>query len=117
MEIKVGDLDVLESGTVTSNNGNDVLFSISDNVKVRLVFRTTEDKKKAMGTSMNANNELEFVLNNFDNPLGTEFTEAFEIGTYKSRNLYFHARILGMENTSNKIVIYTFYLGGAINNG
>lgn len=117
MDIKVGDLDILESGTVTSNNGNDVLFSISDKVKVRLVFRTTEDKKKTMGSSVNASNELEFVLSNFDNPMGTEFTEAFEIGTYKSRTLYFHARVLGMENTSNKVVIYTFYLGETINNG
>ena len=115
--IQVGDFEVLDSGTVTSNNGNDVLFTISDAVKIRLVFRTTEDGKKTMSTSLNSNNELEFILNNFDNPLGTEFTEALEIGTFKSRNLYFHARVLGMDNTSNKVIIYTFYLGGAINNG
>jgi len=117
MKIVVGDLEVLESGTVTSNNAQDVLFTINDAVKVRLVFNTSEDKKKKMGVSMNSNNELEFTLSNFDNPMGTEFTEAFEIGTFNGRNLYFHARILGMDNSSNKVVIYTFYLGGALNNG
>jgi len=117
MDIKVGALEVLESGCVNSVNGHDVLFSLSKTVNVRLVFASGERKDVEMKSLINDNGELEFRLTNFDNPLGTEFTEAFEIGTFQGRKLHFHVRVTGMRSTTNKVIFFTFYLGDAISNG
>ena len=116
MKIKVGNYDVLDSGCVTSVDGNDVLFVVADNVKVRLQFTLTEDKRQSMSSNL-SNGELAITLQNFNNPLGTEFTNAIEIGTYQGRRLLLHVRILGMESTSNRVIIYTWFLGDNISNG
>ena len=117
IEIKVGDFDVLDSGTVTSVGSRDVLFTLSERVKVRLVFTIIDNKNQEMTIQINERGELEFTLQNFDNPLGTEFNEPIEIGTWQGRKLFLHARVLGLKGTNNRVVLYTWYLGNRINNG
>lgn len=114
--IKVGNYDVLDSGCVTSVAGNDVVFVVAKNIKVRIVFKTTEDKKQSMSSNL-SNEELSITLENFNNPLGTEFTDAIEIGTYKGRKLFLHIRVLGMQATSNRVIIHSWFLGDNISNG
>ena len=116
MDIKVDNYDVLYSGCVTSVAGKDVLFVVANNIKVRLMFTTTEDKKQTM-TSNLSNGELSITLQNFNNPLGTEFTDAIEIGKYQGRRLLLHIRVLGMEATSNRVILHTWFLGDNISNG
>lgn len=115
-QIKVGNYDVLDSGCVTSVAGKDVVFVVANNMKVRLKFTTTEDKSQSM-TSDLLNGELSITLQNFNNPLGTEFTDAIEIGTYQGRRLLLHVRILGMEATTNRVIIHTWFLGDNLSNG
>ena len=116
MEIKVGNYDVMHSGCVTSVDGKDVLFIVAENIKVRLQFTITEEKRQSMSSNL-SNGELTITLQNFNNPLGTEFTDAIEIGKYQGRKLLLHVRILGMESTSNRVVIYTWFLGDNLSNG
>ena len=116
MEIKVGNYDVLNSGCVTSIAGKDILFVVAENIRVRLIFTTTENKSQSMFSNL-LNGELSITFQNFNNPLGTEFTDAIEIGTYKGRRLLLHVRVLGMDATSNRVVLYTWFLGDNISNG
>lgn len=116
-QIKVGDYDVLESGVVTSVNGGDVLFKLSDSVKVRLKFLVTEDNKENMSAVVNGVGELEISLSGFTNPLGTEFTNEAEIGFFNGRKLFLHVRVLGMKSTNNRVIFHTWYLGSKIANG
>ena len=115
--IKVGDYDVLESGVVTSVNGEDVLFKLSDSVRVRMKFLVTDEEKENMSAQVNRAGELEISLSGFDNPLGTEFTNAAEIGFFKGRKLYLHVRVLGMKSTNNRVIFHTWFLGANIANG
>ena len=107
---------MLESGCVTSVAGEDVLFNVADNIKVRFLFTSTEDKKQSMVSNL-SDGELSITFQNFNNPLGTEFTDAIEIGTYQGRKLLLHIRVLGMESTSNRVILYTWLLGDNISNG
>ena len=116
MERKVGNYDVLDSGSITSVSGQDILFDLADNIRIRFAFTMTEDRKQSTTYDLQ-NGEMIITFQNFNNPLGTEFTDAVEIGTYKGRKLLLHVRILGMKNTSNRVVIYTWYLGDNISNG
>ena len=116
MDIKVGNYDVLDSGCVTSVDGKDVLFFVENNMRVRLVFTTLEGKKQSMSSNL-SDGELSITFQNFNNPLGTEFTDAIEIGTYQGRKLLWHIRVLGMKSTSNRVILYTWFLGDNISNG
>lgn len=117
MEIKVGDYEVLESGVVTSVNSGDILFKLSDSVRVRLKFIDIDDDKENMTAVVNNVGELEISLSGFKNPLGTEFTKEAEIGHFKGKKLYLHVRVLGIKSTNNRVVFHTWYLGGNISNG
>ncbi len=114
--IQIGDFEVIESGAVTSIDNKDVLFVLSDVIRVRLTFKSSDDQKATMNAAI-SNGELTFTLINFNNPLGTEFTDAIEIGTYQGRKLFLHIRVIGMNNSNNKVIIHTWYLGNSINDG
>ena len=117
MRIKVGEYEILDSGIIMSVRDRDILFEIEENIKVKLVLTTVEDNVQLMNAEVDSSGILVFTLQNFNNPLGTEFTEAIEVGTYQGRRLLFHVRVLGMDSTTNRAVIYTWYLGNNINNG
>lgn len=117
MEIKVGNLDVLSSGCVTSFNNSDVLFTVTENIKVRVHFISNDAENQSMSASINESSELQINLVNFNNPLGTEFTNPIEVGTVSGQRLLLHLKVLGMSSGSNKTVIYTWLKGGAIING
>ena len=100
---------MLDSGSVTSVGGRHVLFNISG-IKVRVVFKEAEDDKQSMEFHVISNNELQISLQNFNNPLGTEFTNAIKIGTYNGKSLLLHLKVLGMHNSKNRTIIYTWLL-------
>ncbi|MCR4828269.1 MAG: hypothetical protein K5864_02285 [Bacteroidales bacterium] len=115
--IKVGSYEILESGCVTSFNNGDTVFTLTEGMVVRLCFVTTEDGKQDMSADMNEKKELQINIQNFNNPLGTEFIEPIEIGNYNGRKLFLHIKIIGMQNNNNKTIIHTWYLGDNISNG
>lgn len=117
MDIRIGDFEVLSSGCVTSFNNLDALFVITDAIKVRIHFLSDDSNSQTMNASINDSRELQINLSNFNNPLGTEFTNPFEVGTLSGRRLLLHVKVLGMSSSNNRTIIYTWLLGGAINNG
>lgn len=117
-KIEIGDYEVLESGCVTSIQNQDILFSLSDNIKIRIQFNSTDSKEQTMNLKLNDDStELTVELSNFNNPLGTEFANAIEIGKFQGRKLSMHVKVIGMRDSMNRVVFYTFLLGGLINNG
>ena len=115
--IDIGEYEVLESGCVNSVGGRDVLFTLIPALKVRLIFSVVEGDTHTMSSNMNENGELALTLQNFNNPLGTELTNPIRIGTYSGRPLLLHFKILGMHESNNRTIIYTWLLGNNINNG
>lgn len=116
MKISVGNREILYSGTVTSTNNADVLFTLAESIKVRLKFITEENGSQSLNAEMEEG-VLVFSLINFNNPLGTEFSDAFEIGKYEGRPLFLHVRVYAMHDSGNKLVSHTWYLGSIVNNG
>ena len=106
--IQVGEYRVLESGIVTSTEGRDVIFNITSNFSVRVVFTETEDDKQNMKFEVKNETSLVITLQNFNNPLGTEFTKPLVVGTYQTKALYLHLKILGMHQNGNRTIIYTW---------
>lgn len=115
LKITVGGKEILYSGTVTSTNNADVCFEVAERIKVRLKFESEDDSSQRLRAEVE-NNELIFTLINFNNSLGTEFTEPLEIGTYQGRTLYLHLRVYAI-NSSNRVINHTWYLDDVVNNG
>lgn len=118
VKINVGDYEVVESGVFSIVNDSPVI-ELDPRVRVKLVFETDSSDKSSSKIKwvVNEKGELEYTLINFNNPLGTEFTQLAEIGFLKGRKLYFHVKVLGNASISNKTIFYTFYLGGPVTNG
>lgn len=117
IDIQIGTYDVYAAGSVTSVENSDVLFRIVEGISIRVHFSRSNDSNQSMNISINEQGELLFTLTNFNNPLGTEFTNPIKIGTLNGRQLLFHLKVLGMENSNNRTLVYTWLLGEAINNG
>lgn len=118
--INVGAYEVITSGLVSTASSDPVVLVLDPKIIVRLVFENKGipgSKESTVSSSINESGELEYRLVNFNNPLGTEFTQLAEIGTFKGRKLYFHVKVLGNETVPNKTILYTFYSGGEVTNG
>lgn len=108
--IHIGDLEVLDSGSVTSTDGRDVVFNITPNLTIRVVFTEVEGGKQNMNIESKDKTTLVITLQNFNNPLGTEFTKPVIVGTYNSKTLLIHLKVIGMHQSKNRTVIYTWML-------
>lgn len=117
INVSIGEFEVYSSGCVNSVNNADALFIINESIKVRLTFRSSEEPNQSMSAEINNTGELHLFLTNFNNPLETEFTDPIEIGILSGRKLFLYLKVLGMSNSTNRTLIYTWLLGGAINNG
>lgn len=117
IDVFVGNYEVYASGCVTSVDNSDILFRIVEGISIRLQFVRSGDSNQSMNATINDNNELQITLTNFNNPLGTELTNPISIGTLHGRRLLLHIKVIGMENSNNRTLFYTWLLGEAINNG
>ena len=112
MRIKVGTLDVLESGTVHSRRLDPIEFALTDNMALRLVVEQAKGASSSIellpsGTTLT----MKFV--NPDAQLHFGPQEPVLIGTYGDRNLYCMIRINTFGQFSSYSADYTFYLGEA----
>ncbi len=94
----------------------DITFFLRQNVCIRLHFETHSEEGQNFSASI-VDNVLVINFVNFNNPIGTELINAIEIGTLDGRRLFCHFRVLGMNESSNRVVFYTWLLGDNVNNG
>ena len=119
VEVNVGEYAIIETGLVSVVSDSPIVLKLDPRVIIRIVFETdsSEGNQSKFKSEINSKGELEFTLTNFNNPLGTEFTQYAEIGRFNGRKLFFHVKVLGNGNVSNKTVIYSFLQGGQVTNG
>ena len=119
VEVNVGEYAIIETGLVSVVSDSPIVLKLDPRVIIRIVFETdsSEGNQSKLKSEINSKGELEFTLTNFNNPLGTEFTQYAEIGRFNGRKLFFHVKVLGNGNVSNNTVIYSFLQGGQVTNG
>ena len=117
MEIQVGGFDVLSAGCIMSIDGQDIVFTLSAEMKARIRFLSSQESKQSVKAKIGESNELQIELTNFNNPLGTELAKPVEVGTYNGKKLLLHLRIQGMSKSKNRVVFYTWLLNDNVNNG
>jgi hypothetical protein len=121
MKIKVGEFDVLDSGSVVGNLNEPIDFIIDESVAliVRLVFidDDSNEKKNQKIAERFDKNGLQIKFINYDNsPFGTGNISPLMIGQYNGRELYFNYRIYHI-NLLGKHIHYTWLLGKDVKNG
>jgi len=122
MNIKVGEYDVLDSGTVSSFDDSSIVFELShkhEDITLALKFadRIAKDEAGKLVDSMDFGQIAKgsITLNGWDDPMGIGFSQPIQLGTIGGRNLLLLLRIYGMQKQKNRMVSYTWLLGGEDN--
>jgi len=116
--MSVGELDVLESGSVIGGYEEPIEFVLDDGdgaLTVRFVFKDDDTCADGQVEPARERRTDKFIaaLINFNNPLGTSAKEPLEVGVYDDRVLYFKYFIFGTKGGS-KLVHYTWLLGESV---
>ena len=115
-QIRIGEYEVLSSGVIPIWGKDSILLTLDPNIRVRILFASSKEEANMVHSEI-VDGVLEYTLTNFNNPLGTEFTQPAVIGTFMGRKLLFHIKILGNSNADNKTLFYTWLLGGTVTDG
>jgi Domain of unknown function (DUF6864) len=116
MKITSGQHEVYDTGTVISYQNEPIIFTIN-NLKINVNFSNDEKNKKHRIKSQKVSNkELKVNLINFNNSLGTGTTEPLRMGQLNNRELFLNFVVYTLGFESQKIFIYTWYLGVEVNN-
>lgn len=118
MKITSGNYEVFDTGTVISFEQEPVTFNLAADLKIRLAFRDDTEKKDDHRIEFNqaSNRELEIILVNFNNSLGSGNTAPIEVGTLNNKKLYLNFRVHTLNLKSNKTIHYCWYLGEEVKN-
>jgi hypothetical protein len=113
MKIKSGNYEVFNSGTVISFEHEPVTFNLADDLQIRLAFKDDIDNKEGHCIEFNpiSNSELEIILINFNNSLGTGNQVPLQVGTLNNKLLYLNFRVYTLNVNTNKTIHYCWYLG------
>ena len=119
MKIKSGIMEIYDSGTVISFEQESVTFYLADDLQISLVFREDTANKDEHSLEFNqiSNNNLEILLINFNNSLGTGNTAPLLVGTLNNKQLFLNFRVHMLDLKSNKTIHYCWYLGKEVYNG
>jgi hypothetical protein len=121
MKIKIGDFDILESGTIVGNEHEPIDFFVNEDVDfiVRLEFVNDKNqtdpphKKKAEKFGERG---VKLIFTNYDYPTGVGNSAPLKIGRFKNRELFLNYRIYSLES-AGKLVHYSWLLGKEVANG
>jgi hypothetical protein len=118
MRITSGNYEVFDTGTVISFEQEPVTFHLAPDLLIRISFRDdSENKENRLEFNPISNNELEILLINFNNSLGTGNTAPLQVGTLNNRRLYLNFRVYTLNVKTNKTIHYAWYLGEEVQNG
>jgi len=121
MKIKVGDYDVLDSGSIVGNLNEPIDFFVETKIFkiLRLIFvndSEIKENKIRAETDENDKNILQLRFTNFNNSLGIGNVSPIRLGEKDNRNLLFNYRIYSIDN-GGKHIHYTWLLGEEVKNG
>jgi hypothetical protein len=119
MKIKIGDFDVLESGSIVGNESEPTDFILNEehDFIVRFVFlvedsnsdrRVKADKFGAKG--------IQLTFSNYNNSLGTGNAIPVRLGNYNNRELFINFRVYSLSH-GGKLIHYTWLLGKGVKDG
>ena len=119
MKIKVGDFDILDSGSIVGNLNDPIDFVIDTQYVKTLRFIFVNDnstkRQKVLATeSKSETKTIELVFTNYNNPLGTGNNVPLPLGKHENRSLFLNYRIYNMEG-AGKHIHYTWLLGKEVN--
>ena len=83
MNVKIDDYDVVRDGVLVLNSTNTITFSIY-NLEFVFDFRKEESGKRDVFQESSGRNRLLIHLINFDNTLGTGFSDPMEVATLET---------------------------------
>lgn len=122
MKIKIGEYEVLETGSLVAIADESVEFNIEGDIlkTLRLLFENNEKSKEQEVKAEIPENDKNTVIlkfTNFNNPLGIGNGIPLPLGNYKGRPLFFNYRIYSLNDKSGKHIHYTWLLGKEVENG
>jgi hypothetical protein len=120
IKITTGDsgYEILDSGTVISFLNESIKFQLAADLKIIVSFKTDKEiKDQKMDFNSISNNELELILTNFHNSLGTGNAAPISLAIINGKTVYFNFMVYAINETSSKTVHYTWYLREEVGNG
>jgi hypothetical protein len=118
MKIKVGEYDVLDSGTIVSIEDEPIDFVLVENIgyTIRIVFENDyEDKSSRMKGEPFDKVGAKLTLINF-NSIGVGNVKPLQIGTLNHRELFLNYRVYSLDKGA-KTFHYIWLLGKEVKNG
>lgn len=121
MEIKVGDFDVLESGTIVGIIDEPIEFLLSKETdfRIKIIFKddkTLTDKPHNRKADVYGKNGLQITFTNYNYPNGIGNAKPVQLGQIENRELHLTYRVYSLVD-SGKLFHYTWLLGKEVNNG
>ena len=105
--IKIGNMNVLQSGTVIGVINQPIEIMIDD-LKIEFIFEDSNDLEQIARPESISNKHLRLTLINFNNSLGTGNMEPLAIGSYANNHLLLSYRIYSLGENVGKTLHYTF---------
>ena len=119
MKIKVGNFDILSSGTVIGNEDEPVDFFLNEAsgfiARFRFINNLEQDKASIFAEKFGKIG-FQITFTNYNSSLGTGNTKPIKIGHFTNRELYINYRIYSFAK-GGKLVHYTWLLGKEVKNG
>jgi hypothetical protein len=111
--LKIGNYDLLDSGTMLTIKNQPVRFQIAETFILIFNFRENKDRPETYQENRSIDaSTIEYDLYNLSAINGFGFTTLWMIGTYQKRKVYFNYRAFYSGNPElAPILTYTFYLG------
>jgi hypothetical protein len=119
MKSKVGEFDVLESGSVIGNENEPIDFIYEEvGFVLRFIFITDDlNGKRTANAERFGEKGVQITFTNYNNSMGIGNAVPIKVGKYNKRELFLNYRIYALEATAGKLVHYTWLLGKEITSG
>ncbi len=104
---KVGDFNLIESGSIVLNQSNNISFFIAD-LEIEFVFNNNDEKKQEVKAIPIGNKKLQLQIFNFDNPLGTGPKMPMSVATLNNNEEIYLQYVIYSINEI-KILHYSWY--------
>lgn len=116
MRIRCGELDVYATGCIQAFEDDPIKISLNDNLKKTIIcyhFLFVDDgtEKQSMQFRKTTARDFQITLINFSKSIGSGSLSPLRLGTFMGRSLFFSYRINTIQNSDEKLLFYTWYLG------